>query len=712
MLLGLMRDLKKLQRALVALVFLAVPLALVGVIVLVQQEFQQTRSLRASVEQSIAARGYLLDVLSQHQDIESGQRGFVLTGNRAFLQPYDDGRARARQLLASSPSLSETARALALDLRRLRDLSRAKIAFADKTVALVENGDLAGARRMVATGEGKRLMDALRTTIATLDSREAAHLAQLTSARDHNRMILERTINLTLGSLALILTALTYVVWRTLRHRQAAIIRAKGLSDRHRAILNSAVDGMMVLDETGTIREANPSVSRLFGYGSDDLVGMHNTALMANPATLEDSNAWLRSLDSAGVGGMGGRQDFIGRRADGTTLATDVSVARFEDDGRPCYVAVVRDVTERKRIEQMKTEFVSTVSHELRTPLTSIGGSLGLLAAGAAGPLGDKAARLVSIAHSNCERLVRLINDILDIEKIESGNIQFDLRRMSIGPLVERTMAANAAFGDAHAVKVRTHMPPWPIVVLGDPDRLEQLLTNLLSNAIKHSPEGGPVDVRLEAVGGIARIEVSDRGAGVPVAFRSRIFRKFAMADNSDSRGRGGTGLGLAIAREIAERHDGSIGFTDRDDGGTTFFVELPLADCLDVASGPDWESGLPVLLHLDDDHDCLSVIASAFAGRASVISVASVAEAKRAIAAQSFAGVIVDVVVPPLSGLDLVPDLRSAAPGLPIVVFTALDDAPQAAEVDAVLFKGRTSFSTLVETMMALVGRAAREAA
>ncbi|GGD84691.1 hypothetical protein GCM10011515_00520 [Tsuneonella deserti] len=702
---------KKLQRALVTLVFLAVPLALVGMFVLVQQEFQQTRSLRASVEQSAAARRYLVEVLSQHQDIESGQRGFVLTGDRAFLQPYDDGRARARLLLASSPSLSERAPALALDLRRLHDLSRAKIAFADKTVALVENGDLAGARGMIAAGEGKRLMDALRTTIATLGSREEAHLAQLTSARDHNRMILERTINLTLGALALILTALTYVIWRTLRHRQVAILRVKGLSDRHRAILNSAVDGMMVLDEMGTIREANPSVSRLFGYRSDDLVGMHNTALMANPPTLEDSNAWLRSLDSTGVG-FGGRQDFIGRRADGTTLATDVSVARFDDDGRPCYVAVVRDVTERKRIEQMKTEFVSTVSHELRTPLTSIGGSLGLLAAGAAGPLGDKAARLVSIAHSNCERLVRLINDILDIEKIESGKMQFDRRRMSLGPLVERTVGANAAFGDAHAVRMHTHMPPWPIAVLGDPDRLEQLLTNLLSNAIKHSPEGGTVDVRVEAAGGTARIDVSDRGAGVPADFRHRIFRKFAMADSSDSRGRGGTGLGLAISREIAERHDGSISFIDREGGGTTFSVELPMADCLDVASGPDQDSQLPVLLHLDDDHDCLSVIASAFAGRASVVSVSSVSEAKRAIAAKTFAGVIVDVVVPPLSGLDLVPDLRSAAPGLPIVVFTALDDAPQAAEVDAVLVKGRTSFSTLVETMMALVGRAAREAA
>jgi len=707
-----MSDRKNAQRALISAVYLAVPLALIAVFSLVQQEFQQTRSLLASVERSAGLRLYLLDVLSKHQDIEAGQRGFVLTGNRTFLRPYIEGRAQAQRLLANAPSLSGPDRASALDLDPLRDVSRAKIAFADNTVALAKNGDLAGARRMVAQGEGKRLMDALRTRIAALDSHEAAHLAQLTTARDHNRMILERTINFTLGALALILLALTYGVWRTLRQREAAIVRANGLGERHRAILNSAVDGMMVLDEGGTIREANPSVTRLFGYGDEQLVGMHNTALMAKPPRLEDSNAWLRTVDAAGNGGLGGRQEFIGRRADGTTLATDVSVARFDDDGSACYVAVVRDVTERKRIEQMKAEFVSTVSHELRTPLTSIGGSLGLLAAGAAGPLGDKAARLVAIAHSNCERLVRLINDILDIEKIESGKMQFDLRRMAVGPLVERTVAANAAFGEAHSVAVSTHMPSWPIAVLGDPDRLEQLLTNLLSNAIKHSPEGGMVDVRIDATATSARIEVSDRGAGVPADFRERIFHKFAMADNSDSRGRGGTGLGLAIAREIAERHDGSIGFIDRDGGGTTFFVELPLADRLAVAVDPEPDQGLPILLHLDDDHDCLSVIASAFAGRASVVSVASVAEAKRALALQSFAGVIVDVVVPPLSGLDLVPDLRAAAPGLPIVVFTALDDAPPAVGVDAVLVKGRTSFSTLVETMMALVGRAAREAA
>ena len=647
-------------------------------------------------------------MLSDYQDVEVGQRGYVVSGDRRFLEPYDSARARISERFARFHSADQAGP----DLSTIEELSERKLAFAERTIDLVAEGKSQAARRIVANGEGRRLMDNIRAEIQRLDRDETVRLAVLTGARDRNRATAEVLINSSLAGLAVLLTLLSFVIWRTLRLRQAALDRVRGLSARNRAILNSAVDGMLVLDEDGYIRDANPSVTRLFGFTQNELVGMHNTALMATPPPLSESIAWLQKVGAAGTKGSGERQEFIGRRADRTTLATDVSISRVHDDEDVSYVAVIRDVTERKRVEDMKTEFVSTVSHELRTPLTSIGGSLGLLSAGAAGPLGDKAGRLVSIAHSNCERLIRLINDILDIEKIESGKMQFDLRRMPLGPLVERTAAANRAFGEAHSVLIKVSMPPWPVAVMGDPDRLEQLLTNLVSNAVKHSPAGGTVEVAVETGKGRARLAVLDRGEGIPEDFRGRIFGKFAMADGSDSRRRGGTGLGLAIAREIADRHHGSLAFADRPGGGTVFTVELPMADCEDLVIRSDDASDLPRILHLDDNQDCLSVVNSAFAGRAVVVPALTVSEARQRVSEAGFGAIIVDVVVPPDNGLDLVPSIREAAPGLPIVVFTALDDVRQTPEIDAVLVKGRTMVPTLVETTMALLSRANREAA
>ncbi|MGN3973627.1 ATP-binding protein [Tsuneonella sp. SYSU-LHT278] len=702
-----MNRFKGLSRAAALLALVAIPTSLLFVFFEIQNEFAQNRALRTSVEQSVSARQELLKILSDHQEVEAGQRGYVISGDPRFLEPYERARTRIERRLdrSAAPVLAGP------DLTRVEALSSRKLRFTEMTIDLVARGNAGAARGTIAQGEGRLLMEALRAEIARLDRAEASRLAVLTQARDRKRVRAEFLINSALGALVTLLALLSVVIWRAMWLRKSALERVRALSARNRAIFDSAVDGMLVLDAEGYIREANPSMTRLFGYTPAELVGMHNTNLMASPAPLDDSIAWLRQVGVAGSQGSGEHQEFIGRRADRTTLATDVSISRVSDGEDVSYVAVIRDVTERKRIEEMKTEFVSTVSHELRTPLTSIGGSLGLLAAGAAGPLEEKVARLVSIAHSNCERLIRLINDILDIEKIESGKMQFDLRRMSLVPLVQRTAQANRAFGDAHSVAIELSMPPWPIAVMGDPDRLEQLLTNLVSNAIKHSPPEGTVQIAIENAGGRARIEVRDRGEGIPEDFRDRIFGKFAMADGSDRRRRGGTGLGLAIAREIAQLHGGALTFSDRDGGGTVFSFELPLADCEDARPGQP-EHGLPAILHLDDDQDCLAVVASAFAGKAAVVSVSSLADARKEVTQRNLAGVIVDVVVPPESGLDLIDSLRASAKDLPVVIFTALDGTPASHNVDAVLIKSRSAVATLVETTMALIQRMNRRAA
>lgn len=245
---------------------------------------------------------------------------------------------------------------------------------------------------------------------------------------------------------------------------------------------------------------------------------------------------------------------------------------------------LIWDITETQRVERMKNEFVATVSHELRTPLTSIRGSLGLVAGGAAGPLPERAHTLVTMALNNCERLTQLINDILDMEKLESDRQRFDVRRMRVADLVSRSLEENAGFAQSLGVHFTTPEPLAEVEALVDPGRFLQVMANLLSNASKFSPAGAAIEVRARASQGQVRISVRDFGKGIPPEFQPRLFQKFSQADSSDSRRLAGTGLGLAISRAIVERLGGNIGF-ETGPGGTTFYFDLPDADSIAAAT-------------------------------------------------------------------------------------------------------------------------------
>ena len=691
---------RPLHRALTLLTLAIVPLIIVGIYAAMQAEFRDVQRLREAREVSTARRDLLADLLAMHADAETGVRGYVITADETFLEPYYS--AIARRVALFDRVEGETGSDWETRLPVLRELSDAKLANAARNIADVREGRRRDAAERIAQGGGKRLMDNIRSEIRSLAEEESVRLAGLTADSARSRALLEGSVTAMLIGLALLLAIVTLVVSRSNRLRSEALERARELNERQDAMFDGAVDGMLLLDEEARILRMNPSISRMFGYRADELLGRHNLILMDRKFTLEESAAWIATVGAAGVHGAGRRQEFTGRRADGTTFETEVAMSRVAGGPNRRYVAAIRDISDRKRAEKMKTEFVSTVSHELRTPLTSVGGSLGLLAAGAVGPLEEKQRRLVEIARSNCERLIRLINDILDIEKIESGKMEFDLRRMQIAPLVHRTTAALAGFADQHSVTLKPVLPPWPQCIVGDPDKLEQLLTNLISNAIKHAPEGSEVEVFCVQDGGKLRVEVRDRGAGVPQEFRSRIFGKFAMADASDSRAKGGTGLGLAIAREIARRHGGEIGFDDREGGGTVFHLGLPLAT-EDEANPDSGDKTLPRILHLDDDQDTLSVVASAFAGKAVVISAHTLAEAHDLLQEHTIHAAVLDVGLAYESGLDIVADLRAIAKDMPIIVFTAIDEAHEAGEVDRIMIKSRSSIADLVDVTMRL---------
>lgn len=375
--------------------------------------------------------------------------------------------------------------------------------------------------------------------------------------------------------------------------------------ERFRLAVESCPSGMVMTNEAGIIVLVNTETERLFGYQRDELIGRTMEILV--PERLRSGYAQRRAAlarDPQPVR-FGEGWNLFGRRRDGSEFPAEIGLNPIRAREGLFVLAVVIDISERKRMDRLKDEFVSTVSHELRTPLTSIAGSLGLLVGGAAGELPEAALRLIRIAQSNSQRLVRLINDILDVEKIESGQTVFKFRRIEARGLVEQAIEANRGFADGFGVRVRFDAAAPACEVYVDADRLAQVMTNLLSNAIKFSPRDNEVVVGIEDHDGTIRITFRDRGPGIPHEFRPRIFEKFAQADGTSERKKGGTGLGLSIARQIVLRLGGTIGFEDAPGGGTIFFVELPnWAQIAERASDNGGSARASRILLCEDDPD------------------------------------------------------------------------------------------------------------
>jgi len=348
------------------------------------------------------------------------------------------------------------------------------------------------------------------------------------------------------------------------------------VEEMFRLAVEACSSGMLMTDRSGAIVMLNTEIERLFGYSREQLIGQSVEILLPAGARAQHVHRRAGFVLEPETRRMGAGRDLFGRRRDGTEFPVEVGLNPVNTREGVLVLCVVADISERKRIEHLKDEFVSTVSHELRTPLTSISGSLALLVGNAAGKLPDPVMRLLTIAHKNSQRLVRLLNDILDIEKMESGEVAFVMKRVDVRPLVEQAIEASRPYAESLGVAIRIDPSSASGEVRADPDRFVQVITNLLSNAIKHSPPGEEVAVSITATGDSVRIAVRDHGPGIPANFKSRIYEKFAQADATDSRQKGGTGLGLSIVKSIVTRLRGSTGFSDAPGGGTIFHVELP----------------------------------------------------------------------------------------------------------------------------------------
>ena len=343
--------------------------------------------------------------------------------------------------------------------------------------------------------------------------------------------------------------------------------------EKYRHLFEFAEDSIFIVD-TDTFRflDVNRAAARRLGYTTEELIGKFVVDINAEDFRPEETaRRFVRIREEGSL-----TFETVHVRKDGSKLPVEIS-SRFVSYGnREILESIARDITERKEIERFKNEFISTVSHELRTPLTSIIGSLGLMRGNALGEIPRQVRQLIKVAHGNSERLVRLINDILDIEKIESGSMEFEMQPVDLNALVEQAIADNEGYADRFGViLVKDHDVPNASIT-GDWHRLLQVMANLISNASKFSPAGSRVDVKLTPNGKTVRVAVKDNGPGVPLDFRDTIFDKFTQSDMSDSREKGGTGLGLSISRAIVEVHGGRIGFRNNAEGGATFYFDLP----------------------------------------------------------------------------------------------------------------------------------------
>ena len=667
-------------------------------------EYDHSTATSANVNRTYRERVEIDTLLAALRDAETAQRGYVITGDAAFLRPYRAARAGFER---QATSLGETFRHLPGQQRRLarlRELATAKFAEMEKMSALRAGQGLAAAAAGVREGEGARLMAAIgRIHAAMVDEQNRLLRNGLASQRTRvtatRRMIWGLVLTMAVSAFVL-----GYLFWRARSHSHVLALKAVRFGIRQNAIFDAAQDAIVLLNPSGSIETVNPAAERLFGYAARDLL-RRDIAVLVDLAPGEGP-----FLDRLGYRAEGLADPFRthlhARQQNGALLPVEASLGAMALPDGIHVVVAFRDVSERERAEELRARFLSTVSHELRTPLTSVIGALGLLRGGMVADVPADAQRLVAIAETNATRLIRLVNDLLDIETLEAGAMRFDFRLFDLRGAMVEAVETMRGLAEGRGVALRLKTGETPAIVRGDSDRLVQVASNLLSNAVRFSPENSVVMVSLEVTPGRAVVSVQDAGPGIDPELGRRLFTRFGQGSRPAGAS-AGTGLGLTIAREIVRAHGGRIWHAPCAQGAL-FCIELPLWSGGEVVGGGDGDAALPHVLHVDDDGDTREIVARALAGRARVAGVSNIAAARAALAERPPDLVVLDLALPDGSGHVLIDNLAArGAGGPPVVIYSAQDSGDtRAGAVDAVFVKSGSALPKLVDAVVTILDR------
>ena len=462
--------------------------------------------------------------------------------------------------------------------------------------------------------------------------------------------------------------------------------RAEELTRQQEILLNSVADGIFGVDARGMVSFANPAAGRLLGAAPSSLTGKQVHDVLhgyAGPDHQCGEDCSIRRASGHHMAVAG--EDNI-YRVDGSFFPAEYVLTPILDVGRfSGSVLSFRDISQRYALDRLKDEFISTVSHELRTPLTSIRGALGLLSSGILGNLSDKASNLLRIALSNSDRLVRLINDILDLERIQSGREPLAFRNVQLADLVRQAIDGMAPVADAAGVRLLHDTTQ--VEIAADPDRLLQVLTNLLSNAVKFSPPNSTVSVMIRPGSTGVTLSVIDHGRGIPADKLEAIFGRFQQVDATDSRQKGGSGLGLAICRTIVLQHSGRIWAERNPLRGSTFRVFLPYQpDPLEAPSIPfDAESRQGTVLLADADNETRRQTAAQLARHGYRVIETATVEQTLAAAHDGAEAILLDTSVDGMNGWEILPLLRRLDPDArtPVVLLSVEGRRPPTGSAD-----------------------------